>query len=1035
MAWTPEQLEAIEKSGSNIIVSAGAGSGKTAVLSERVLYKIKNGVHVNELLILTFTKAAASEMKDRIRQNIESDPKYKEELNLINSSYITTFDSFALSVVKKYHYLLNISSNIAISDETIVRIEEKKIIDNIFEELYLKNDENFQNLINSYCVKNDKYLRNSILKIANKIYSDINREDYFKFIENELFSDSYLNKIMNEYIELLNYKRKNIKYELDNLSYYFDSDKMEKFNDVLNTLLNCNIEELYLISDVEFPKISRYLSEEAKKAKERLKNAVDDLLSYSEFGSIEEIKQNINDNRNIVLTIVSIVKEYINRLIEYKKDNTIYTFNDIAELAIKVLEDNKEAREELKSSFKEIMIDEYQDTNDIQDKFIKLIENNNVYMVGDIKQSIYKFRGSNPNIFKEKYDNYSLNNGGYKIDLLKNFRSRSEVLDNINKIFELIMDNEIGGAEYKKSHEMIPGNDDYKTERINDYDYNMNIFEYENDKNSGYKNYEVEIFAIVNDIKNKINSNMKVYDKKTKKLRNIRYSDFVIILDRSKYFGDYKKIFEYSGIPLTILKEEKLNSSTDILLIRNIFDFILRIRNEDYGLDYKYDFISIARSFLYEYKDNQIFEIIKNNKIKETNIYKDFSSINSINSKTSTEVFEEILEITKFYEKISKVGDYEDTRVRITSLENISNSLNNIGYDIEDFINYLDDINENDIEIKYESYSSNNDSVKIMTIHKSKGLEYPICYFSDLDHEYNMSDSNDMFVTSDKYGLIVPNTVEESTYTILKRLFRNDYIKEEISEKIRLFYVALTRAREQVIIFIPKKDTSKLYKDDNGVINKSDRLSFLKLSEFIYGVKDYLNEYFYDLDINKIGLTKNYLFKKSLNSITNKNNIDFIVNEINIENDITEEEHFSKESYSIIDNNTYKNMKYGTGIHEYLEYIDFKNYNENLIDDKFIRDKINKFMNNDIIKNAKDSNVYHEYEFTYNKDNTLYHGIIDLMLEYSDHIDIIDYKLKSVNDENYLNQLNGYREYISSISNKKVNIYLYSILDETIKSI
>ena len=134
--WTDEQWQAIEKSGSNILVSAGAGSGKTAVLSERVIHKIENGIHVNELLILTFTKAAASEMKDRIRKKIAKNPEMKEELNLLNSSYITTFDSFALSVVKKYHYLLNVSSDIGITDESIVRIEQKKILNQIFEDLY-----------------------------------------------------------------------------------------------------------------------------------------------------------------------------------------------------------------------------------------------------------------------------------------------------------------------------------------------------------------------------------------------------------------------------------------------------------------------------------------------------------------------------------------------------------------------------------------------------------------------------------------------------------------------------------------------------------------------------------------------------------------------------------------------------------------------------------------------------------------------------------------------------------------------------------
>ena len=157
--WTEDQLKAIETSGSNILVSAGAGSGKTAVLSERVIYKIEHGIHVNELLILTFTKAAAAEMKNRIRKKIASNPNMQEELNLLNSSYITTFDSFALSVVKKYHYLLNISSDVGITDESIVKIEESKILDSIFDDLYASENANFLKLVDANCIKNDKSLK------------------------------------------------------------------------------------------------------------------------------------------------------------------------------------------------------------------------------------------------------------------------------------------------------------------------------------------------------------------------------------------------------------------------------------------------------------------------------------------------------------------------------------------------------------------------------------------------------------------------------------------------------------------------------------------------------------------------------------------------------------------------------------------------------------------------------------------------------------------------------------------------------------
>lgn len=1035
--WTKEQEEAIVKSGSNIIVSAGAGSGKTAVLSERVINKIQNGIHVNELLILTFTRAAADEMKDRIRKKIGKIPEFKDELTLLSSAYITTFDSFALSVVKKYHYLLNISSNVVITDESIVKLEQKKILDNIFEELYKEKNENFINLIKKYCVKNDKSLKTNILSLCNKISDYIDRDEFIDNIINNFYEEDNVNNLLTKYKEFINDKKKEIMLELDNMNTYFDYDYCMELQNSCLGLLNADIDELHLYESVKLPSAPRGSEEEAKAAKANLKKLLDDLKSYGDYGTLEDIKNDILSTKETVFTILDIVKKYLSEVEQYKQDNNIYTFSDISRLSIKILKENESIRNELRDSFKEIMIDEYQDTNDVQDIFISMIANDNVYMVGDIKQSIYRFRGSNPNIFKEKYSNYSNNIGGYKIDLIKNFRSRFEVLDNINKVFDLIMDSSLGSAEYKETHEMVYGNTAYDTEKMNDFDYDFEVLEYMNNKKeTSFDNSEVEIFAIAKDIKNKIKNKIKVFDKETSNLREATYNDFVIILDRSRYFDTYKKIFEYLDIPLTILKDGKLNASTDIYLIKNIVDLIIHINENNFNEEFKYDFTSIGRSFLYEYTDEYIFDTINNKSYKDTTLYKDFSSIKNINIKTSSELFNDILDITDFYNKLYKIGDYENTNVRIETISKLSSSLSTLGLSITDFRDYLNDIIETKQEIKYTTFSGNSDSVKILTIHKSKGLEYPVCYFADLDHEFNTSELKDKFICDKNYGLIVPSNMEEVTSSVVKELYKKDFIKEEISEKIRLFYVALTRAREKMIIVLPEKETKKLEKNDNGVIEEIRRIKFMKLSDFMYGVKDYLGKYFKSIDTTKLGLTKDYQYSKSIN-IKENNTIkdDINVEEINIQNEIIEEKQFSKESNKVSTKEEIKMMNYGTKIHEYLELIDYKNPNLSLIEDNFIKNKIEKFLNNSLLENIKDSNIYHEYEFFYEKDNTNYHGIIDLMLEYDSHIDIIDFKLKNVVDENYKNQLNGYKNYIESITNKKVNTYLYSILNEDIKEI
>lgn len=1034
--WTKEQEEAIYTSGKNIIVSAGAGSGKTAVLSERVLHKIEEGTHVNELLILTFTRAAADEMKDRIRKKISGKEELKKELTLLNSSYITTFDSFALSVVKKYHYLLNITDNINITDESIVKIQNKKILDEIFERSY-KNIR-FQELIKKYCIKTDKVLKENILSIALKIDGFIDPFGFIDNVYNNFFNENNVDNLLKTYESIINDLKKTIELEIENMSLYFDSDYIEKVNDAVYNILNADIDELHLYSTVKLPTVPRGSSEEAKASKDSLKKACDKLLSYGNYGTINDIKNDIYSTKDTVLTILDIIKEFLLEIEKYKKENDIYTFNDISKLSIKILKENENIREELKNSFKEIMIDEYQDTNDVQETFIGMISNNNVYMVGDIKQSIYRFRGSNPEIFKEKYSNYSKDIGGYKIDLIKNFRSRSEVLDNINKIFCLIMDYNLGSAEYSVSHQMVYGNTAYDTEKVNGFNYNFRVLEYLNkQKESGFSDIEVEIFTIAKDIKNKLDNNFQVFDKEDGKLRNATYNDFVIILDRSKYFDDFKKIFEYFDIPLTILKDGKLNSTTDILLIKNLVDFIIKIKEDVYDIDFKYDFISIARSFLYEYSDEYIFDIVTNNKIKETTIYNDLSTLSDkLNSYTSSLLFNDILDVTNFYNKLNKVGDYEEVNVRLKTINSLSSSLSSLGLSIMDFKDYLTDIIENDEDIKYATYTKEGNSVKILTIHKSKGLEYPICYFADLDHEFNTSELKDKFIVDKKYGLIVPSNLEEIDNSLLKEMYKYDFNREEVSEKIRLFYVALTRAREQMIIVLPDRETRTLEKNNDGVIEEIRRLSFNKLSSFIYGIKNYLYSYFEQIDIEKLGLTKNYLYPKKIVQETLNNIKDNInVEEINIENEVVEEKHFSKETNKIITKEENDLMKFGTKVHEIFELLDFRNIDLSLVDNKFIRNKVEKFLSNDLLKNISNANIYKEYEFIYNKDNNEYHGIIDLMLEYDNHIDIIDYKLKGITDENYIKQLNGYKEYIEKISNKEVSTYLYSILDEKVLQI
>ena len=1030
--WTDEQLEAINQSGKNIIVSAGAGSGKTAVLTERVITKLKKGIHINELLILTFTKAAASEMKERIRKAIKKE-NLLEELNYLDSAYITTFDSFSLSIVKKYHYLLNLDDKIGIAQASLIDIKRKEIMDEIFEDMYASDNSKFLNMVGTFCSKDDVSLRDSILIISKKLELKYDLNDYLENYLSNAYSSQIIDSYIDEYTNLISIKKEEIESLTDDLIRMVDEKYSIKVGDYINPILEENdIINLSYKLDSTFPSLPRGSEDEVKRAKEYLVFALNELKTLISYGDIEIIKENIMGSKETVEVIIEILKQYFKKLREYKLSNQLYEFTDIANFAIQVLQDNEGIREEVKASFKEIMIDEYQDTNDIQELFIGMIANDNVYMVGDIKQSIYRFRNANPYIFREKYDNYSKSNGGMKIDLLKNFRSRREVLFDINYIFNQIMSNDIGGAEYSESHQMVFGNTSYEEAGLTEQIYKSNILEYQLE-NKEYSKDEVEAFIIAQDIKNKVKNKHIIFDMSKQIQRPCTYNDFVILMDRATSFDLYKKIFEYLEIPLTLYKDESLSNSEDIYLIRNMLDFVIEIEQGGISTNLKYDYISIARSFLYESSDEEIFDTFQNNQFYMTDIYKQFKEIScGIKNKSTYDILNEILDVTNFYERMITVGDVAKRQIRIIKILELALDLGNNGYDIYRFKEYLDKLLEEEYEIKYSLNTSADNTVKIMTIHKSKGLEYPICYYSGLSKTFNISDLKDKFLYSKKYGFIAPYFNEGIRENVMKLLMKENYIEEEISEKIRLFYVALTRAKEQMIIILPSHDMEM---GQPRLIDTCVRKKYRSLADIMYSIRGEIQKQIIKIDLNDINITKNYLYKKDVSKLEILDSSKITVEELDIKLKEKEQQHYSKTVHKLITEDTDNNIKLGLEIHEVLEHLNFKEPNLELIDNVFIRERVEQLLNNSILKNIKTAKIYKEFEFIYEEDNVTHHGIIDCMLEYADYIDIIDYKLKNTSEEAYQKQLNGYADYIKNKTNKVVNIYLYSILDAELKKL
>lgn len=1014
MNWTLEQEQAINEEGKNIIVSAGAGSGKTAVLSERVIRKLKQKVNINELLILTFTNAAATEMKDRIRKKIKKDPSLKEQLDYLEQAYITTFDSYALSVVKKYNYLLNIPKNIKPIDSIIINIKKKQILNDILENLYKEKNEKFLNLIDSFCTKNDDEITLAILKISSLLDKKYDKEEYLNnYIEN-YYNENTINNNIKKYTYNLIELEQEIENIFNELEQYISTDYYEKLASILNKIFNPkNYNDLLQIKEIpRLPNIPKDSPEEAKELKKQLTEKIKELKNKLKYKDQEELKQGILKTKDYVEVLINIIKELDKQIVKYKQENNAYEFDDIAKMAIKVVKENPNIQEELKYTYNEIMVDEYQDTSDLQETFLKLIENNNIYMVGDIKQSIYRFRNANPDIFKQKYEDYKNKINGYKIDLVKNFRSRKEVLNNINEIFNLIMDKEIGGADYEKTHQMIFGNNTYE-ENKEDQNYDLEIYNYEEDKN--YTKEEIEAFIIAKDIKDKIKNKYQVL--KEGVLQDASYEDFCIIMDRGSAFQTYKKIFEYMQIPLLVMQDEEMTSKEDILVIKNIITLIIKIKENTLDKEAKYCYTSIARSFLEQQSDNDIFITLKEDKIKETKIYNICKEIaKDVENKNLESLINQVLKEFNFYEKIIKIGNINDSIIRIEKTKEMANNLSSLGYTLNDFIEYLNQVIKTNQDIKYSLPVEDTKSVKLMNIHKSKGLEFSICYFSGLHKTFNKQDIKERFIYDNEYGIITPYFDEGITETILKDLVINKYNEEDISERIRLLYVDVTRAKEKMIIVTSLKEEQEIY--HQTLLDQNIRKKYKSFQDIINSIKQNLVKYIKNISLEQIPLSKDYQIKIENKELKENINIKIKEVKLNIENNQIEEQRASKNIKKLLTKEEVSNIEYGTKIHQLLETTDFNKETQNQIIKKLI-DKLD----------IKDAKIYKEHEFIFSDETNEYHGIIDLILEYKDKIKIIDYKLQNIKDEAYLKQLETYKKYIKQISDKKVQLYLYSILN------
>jgi len=676
------------------------------------------------------------------------------------------------------------------------------------------------------------------------------------------------------------------------------------------------------------------------------------------------------------------------------------------------------------------MIDEYQDTNDIQEEFINYIANKNVYMVGDVKQSIYRFRHANPYIFKDKYDLYAKDNtAGIKIDMTKNFRSRPEVIKNINDLFSDIMHDDIGGADYYNDHRMDAKFQAYNEHKLEDFDYNMKILNYTMPETKEYKASEIEAFIIAKDIKEKMSKNMFVVDGDGN-TNELTYKDFCILVDKSANFDLLKQILEYNKIPATIEKDVSIKEDDEVFILKNLISLLICIKENNYGPTFKHSFMSILRSYIYKTSDDEIFDIFKKESFKETNLFKDLLEIvQKIEGLSNKEILIEIINKFNIFKKIIEVGDIKNRSNKIEYIVNNADSLNNFGLDIYSLNEYLDRILKSNDKFQMSINIPSKNAVRIMTMHKSKGLEFPFVYLPYLKTEFKGKKQNKIPLSTN-YGIITPyNNGDYLDNTFIKELFEKQEKEENISEKIRLFYVAVTRAREQFILINSWNEKV----EPRNELTSEDILRCKSFTDILTMEKNKLLKYTKDVDLDTINLSKNYNQPEKVNykKLIKKNDTKLEVNVNEFENKILTKSKFSKSLNEIMTKSLKEVLNRGSYLHYLFEIYDFKKNNLNELNISTDEKKIIKdFLSKDLVKNISNANTYKEHEFRYTKDGITKTGIIDLLVEYEDHFDIIDYKTDDVDKEEYKVQLNGYKDYIEKTYNKTTNIYLYSIKEK-----
>ena len=880
--YTEEQQKVIDTMGSDILVSAAAGSGKTAVLVARIMRMITDKEHpidIDRLLIVTFTKAAADEMRERISRAIQdklhSDPEniqLQKQATYIHKAQITTIDSFCKYLISNHFDDIGVDPSLRVADEAETKLLMQDAMAELMEEKHAQAEPEFIRCLECFAAgKNEKNFEEMILKIYQfamsspwpeewleeslKVYKckDFQMLNEMEFVQELL---AQVRGLVEECLEL--YKKALLVCEEPDGPYMY-AELLEKEYVMMEALKKATSYEQYswAFSSLDFGRLPTKKDDAvATQKREYIKNlrseVKEQLISIKEkyFGiSTEQIFSDVAGCLENATVLVNLTKEFMKAFAEKKAEKKIMDFQDMEHMALEILYDEKDGErvpsdtaKMYREYFEEIMIDEYQDSNQVQELLLMSMARiedgkKNRFMVGDVKQSIYKFRLACPEIFMEKYNRYAKEGNEVRIDLSKNFRSRKEVVDTVNVIFEQIMDVSLGGIVYDEAARLnlgaeYPLNPECKSELL--------LYEKDGEEGAGQlsgKDGEAEMIALRIQ---KLVGTMQVTDKDTKKLRPARYGDIVILLRSIGNSGTIiRKALENRGIPVHIPVSTGYFKAIEI---RQVLDY-LRILNNPY---HDIELCGVLKSPFFVFLDEEL-ALIKGSIPKEYSrkhfypVMKAFVSQEYMGRSFELQSPLEPEQLSKLQDKVlAALGLIKENRkkaVYLSVYELIQELMRQCNYmeyeaampagqkrkanlemllqkaiDFEktsyhglfDFVRYMEQLEKYEVDFgEAGTVDENENAVRIMTIHKSKGLEFPICFVSGLSKRYNMQSVHDTLLFDSKLGIAmdyVNSRTRVKAENIYKNFMAEKTKKEGIAEEFRVLYVALTRAKEKLIM-------------------------------------------------------------------------------------------------------------------------------------------------------------------------------------------------------------------------------------------